>query len=87
MPNNKGDSFGVAGFTLGLLSIIFYLYFPVSGVMAILGLVYSSIQVKRNKTRLSVAGLVLSIIGLVLSLIVFVIWLRLLFTPFTPVQP
>ncbi len=73
--SNISKSFGVAGFVLGLLSVVFVLVFFLSLPMAILGLIFSIIQIRRNKTGLAVTGLVLSIVGLLgsLSIIVLII--------------
>lgn len=61
VKNRKGNGFGIAGFVLGLVSV---LMFGMGFVLAVLGLIFSIIQLKRNKNGLAIAGLVLSIIGL-----------------------
>lgn len=66
----ESTGLGVAGFVLGLLSIILL---KNGGLFAIIGLIFCSIQIKRNKTKLAIAGLILSIIGLIISVILFII--------------
>ena len=83
--SNKGDyvyskGFGIAGFVLGLISIpaAFTLIFGI--ILGILGIVFSILQFKRQKTGLSIAGLILSIIGILLSLIILLSITVLLFS-------
>ena len=73
-PAVPQNGFGVTGFVLGLLGLIFS-FIPLIGVIAwplvILGVIFSALGLDRaNKRRatnkgLAIAGLVLSIIGLV----------------------
>lgn len=71
-PQKDGNGFGIAGFVLGLLSILLFWIWFLGGVIAILGLVFSIIQLRKKKTGLAIAGLVLSIIGILLPLILVV---------------
>lgn len=68
-PKEYGNGFGIAGFILGLLSVLLIWFFSPAWILAILGLIFSIIQLKKKKTGLAVAGLVLSIIGIILPLI------------------
>ena len=65
--------FGIAGFILGLLGSLSFLLPIICIPLSILGLVFSAIQIKRNKTKLAIAGLILSIIGLCLTILFIVI--------------
>ena len=72
-----GKGLGIAGFVLSLLSILF-LSMPFLGlILAILGLIFCIIQLKKKKTGLAIAGLVISIVGTILGLIeiAMVIWI------------
>lgn len=66
-----GTGFGIAGFVLGLISVISFGYL---GVLGILGLIFSILQLRKKKTGLAIAGLVLSIIGLVFLLIIIFVF-------------
>lgn len=70
--NKNSTGLGIAGFVLGLLSIILF-NSSFGSLMGILGLTFSIVQIKRNKTKLAVVGLILSIIGIVLAIIMFVV--------------
>lgn len=61
-----GEGLGIAGFTLGVLSILLA---GVLGVfIAIVGFIFCMIQQKKNPTRLGKVGIILNVIGFVLSL-------------------
>ncbi|MDP3026490.1 MAG: hypothetical protein Q8N63_02190 [Nanoarchaeota archaeon] len=71
MSDNKNSiGLGIAGFILGLLSILLFLSIGV--ILAIIGLILCVIQIKRNKTKLAIAGLILSIIGIIVGIIMIV---------------
>ena len=74
---NKGEEFGVIGFTLGVLSIILV---GSNGILiAIAGFIFSMIQQKKHPTKFSKAGIILNIIGFILAIIVLIvvmIWLK-----------
>lgn len=71
-----GTGEGIAGFILGILSIIFAGWFGL--VLGVIGLVLAFMQRKKLKTKLSTAALVLNIIGIVLSILVVVFLAKLL---------
>lgn len=72
---NRG--FGIAGFISSLLSIasLFLSMGALSGILGlifgILGLVLCVIQLKKQRTVLAIAGLVISIIGIIAGVNVF----------------
>lgn len=70
--NKNSTGLGIAGFILGLLSIILF-NSSLGSLLGILGLVFCIVQIKRNKTRLAVVGLILSIIGIILGIVIFII--------------
>jgi len=62
--------FGISGFVLGILSVLGFFVFFLSLPMAILGLIFSILQLRENKTGLAIAGLILSIIGIIASSVI-----------------
>ena len=62
-----GLGLGIAGFVLGILSIV--LAGPIGIPLAVVGFALCFVQQKRNPTKLGKAGIILSIIGFVLSLV------------------
>jgi len=70
---NFSKGFGIAGFVLGILGILLLVgvvVFSLLGlVFSLLGIVFSIIQIKKGRTGMAVAGLVLNIIGLSIFLI------------------
>lgn len=74
MGKNIGNGFGIAGFVLGLVGVLMFGY---GFLFSLLGLIFSIIQMRKKKTGLSIAGLVLSIIGLAFLILIFgvtIIW-------------
>jgi len=74
-----GNGFGIAGFVLGLLGLL-TLFAGI--VFSVLGLVFSVVQLRRRRTGLATAGMVLGIIGVVFFVGVIVIILA--FGAFVP---
>lgn len=75
---------GIAGFVLGLLSLV-CCWVPVLGfLLGIIGIVFSAIGIVKKKNKgLSIAGLVTGIIGTVVGLcVVIALWL----TPASPMK-
>lgn len=69
----KGKGLGIAGFVLSLIGIVFLILFPLALVLGILGLIFSIIQLRRNKTGLAIAGLVISIIVIIGAIILLLL--------------
>ncbi|HTY43685.1 MAG TPA: hypothetical protein VMC80_00370 [Patescibacteria group bacterium] len=63
----KGNSFGAAGFTLGIMSILYLGYMGI--VTALLGFIFCFFQFKGKRTKLSKAGLIISAIGIILGIL------------------
>lgn len=59
--------FGIAGFVLSLCAVIFFWIPFVGFILAILGIIFSAIQMKKNSTGLAIAGLILGIIGILIG--------------------
>lgn len=64
----KTNGFGIAGFVIGLLSLVLGVYFCITSVI---GIVFSIIGIKKA-TQCSVNGL--AVAGLVISILSLVIW-------------
>ncbi len=71
-----GEGLGIAGFTLGVLSII------LAGVMgvfvSIVGFIFCIVQQRKNPTKLAKVGIILNVIGFVLSLVLIIYLLPIL---------
>ena len=65
---NISTGFGIAGFVLGILSVVLFTFWGIGIILGILGLIFSIIQIKRYKTNLSIVGVILSIIGIILGI-------------------
>lgn len=64
------NSFGVASFILGLLSVLFSFTIVPSLIFAILAIIFAVKQIKRNKNGWSTWGLILAIVGIILTILV-----------------
>ena len=73
------EALGVAGFTLGIISIIAVIFFPFLGiVLSLVGFFLCLKQQSKIKTRAAKIGIILNIIGLVVNIamiIVNIVWL------------
>lgn len=75
-----GESFGISGFTLGVLSIIFAFIVPLFGIIfALVGFTLCFIQQKKNPTKKGKTGLILNIIGLVIGIALWIITITILY--------
>ena len=75
-----GESFGISGFTLGILSIIFAFLVPLFGILfALVGATLCIIQQKKNPTKKGKTGLILNIIGLILGIALWIITITILY--------
>jgi len=62
-----GEGFGISGFTLGVLSILFA---GTAGIfLSVIGFVFCFVQQQKRKTGLGKAGMILNLIGFVLSVV------------------
>ena len=67
MNKKKGRGLGIAGFVLGLLSLVLSFIFFLALPMAVLAIIFTIIQIRRKSNGLAIAGLVLAILGLLIS--------------------
>ena len=76
------EALGIAGFTLGIMSIVMLLLSPSFGVItAIVGGILCLVQQKKVKTKTARTGLILNITGLVINILFWVL-LIVYITPF-----
>jgi asparagine N-glycosylation enzyme membrane subunit Stt3 len=68
---SKGEALGVAGFTLGILSIIF-LGGYVGLIFSLVGFIFCFIQQKKRKTKLGKIGIIINLIGFFAGIIVMI---------------
>jgi len=75
----NSESKGVAGFTLGIVSIVMFLFSPLLGIiMSVVGFILCLRQQKREKTKAGKTGMILSIIGFAVNvamMLVNFLWL------------
>jgi vacuolar-type H+-ATPase subunit I/STV1 len=63
------EALGIAGFTLGITSIVMLIFSPLMGILlSLVGFFLSLRQQGKQKTRTARVGMILCIIGLVLNL-------------------
>ncbi|MFH1311142.1 MAG: hypothetical protein ABIH65_01920 [Nanoarchaeota archaeon] len=75
MAKERGVALGIAGFTLGIVSLAILVFNPLFGTLAsIVGLILCIIQQKRNKTKFGKIGIIINIIGFVLNTVIFYIY-------------
>ena len=71
-----GEGLGIAGFTLGVLSIILAGWLGIG--IAIVGFIFCIVQQKKNPTKLGKVGIVINIIGFVTSILFIVVFVKYL---------
>jgi hypothetical protein len=70
MIKQKSGGFSIAGFVIGFLALILC-WIPFFGlIIAILGIIFSSLGMKKNLRGLAIAGLVISIIAVIPAIII-----------------
>ncbi len=68
----KSTGFGIAGFVLGLLSVLMFWFYFFGLAIAIMGLIFSILQLRAHKTKLAIAGVILSGLGILLGIFMVV---------------
>ena len=71
-----GEGIGIAGFTLGVLSIIFSGWIGI--IIGIIGFIFCYSQQKNNPTKLGRIGIILNVIGFVASIIFLIVYVKYL---------
>jgi uncharacterized membrane protein len=62
--------FGIAGFIISIISIIFAIFIPILGlILGIVGLILCIIQLKKEKNGLAIAGLIINILAIAIVII------------------
>jgi hypothetical protein len=68
------DALGIAGFTLGIMSLVMILLSPLFGILtALVGGSLCFVQLKKSKIKAAKIGLILNILGLVLNIALWVV--------------
>jgi hypothetical protein len=68
----RGNSLGASGFTLGIISILSL--GAIGAMMAILGIIFCTLQQRNKPTKLGKAGLIVNAVALAIS-IVWIVYL------------
>jgi len=70
------EAFGIIGLTLGVLSIIMV---GSNGIiMAIVGLIFSIMQQKKNPTKIGKAGIIVNIVSIIVAIIFIIVLIKYL---------
>lgn len=68
------EAAGIAGFTLGIISLVMFLFFPPIGILlSIIGLSLSIKQQRKQKTRAGKIAIILNIIALILNIAMWLV--------------
>lgn len=70
-PNNKKDrrNFSIAGFCLGIISIVICCTINISMIIGILAIIFGALGIKSSKKKMSITAIVTGGIGIILSII------------------
>lgn len=75
------DGMAVASMVLGILSILFFWFWPLAGIMAVLALVFGIVSYKKTKSGISIAGISCGSVGLVLTVVMIVFTIAIVSSP------
>lgn len=71
--NNKGkSSIGIAGFVLGIISILSALFWYITLPTGILAIIFGAKSIKKIGSKLGKAGLIMGIIGLSIFAFIYI---------------
>ena len=70
-PQKNNNGFAVAALVLGIISIVLCFIPFLSGIIAILAIVFGIIALKSARRGMAIAGLVTGILGLLLGILIF----------------
>ncbi len=75
------EALGIAGFTLGIVSLVMILVSPpiIGMLTALVGGILCYAQQKKHKTRTAKIGLIINVIGLVLNAIWWVLLIKIVY--------
>lgn len=71
--SKPSETMGIIGFVFSLIGLITSCCYGLGLIFSIPGLILSAIQVKKNKTGLGIAGLVIGIIAVILGLLMIIL--------------
>jgi hypothetical protein len=80
VQNPESEWMGITGLVLSIVGLIMFFGWPFTIVLSIAGIVFSILQMKKNKSGISIAGLIVGIVGFLVNLVILILWiLALLF--------
>jgi uncharacterized membrane protein len=79
------ETLGIAGFTLGIVSLSMLIFVPLAGILAgLTGLVFCIFQKKKKPTKKAKTGIILNIIGVVTNIIWWYVLAEFLYPLYFP---
>ncbi|MBA7681512.1 hypothetical protein ES703_89852 [subsurface metagenome] len=72
-----GETFGISGFTLGIVSLVLIFFIPSLGIAAsIVGFIFCLNQQRKNPTKMGKSGLIINIIGFVVNIVWWIVLIK-----------
>ncbi|MCK5043600.1 hypothetical protein KAR52_01195 [Candidatus Pacearchaeota archaeon] len=79
----KSNTLGIAGFTLGITSLVLLLFTPFVGILtSIVGFIFCILQQKRNPTKFGKRGIIINVIGFVSNIVWWVLLVKVVYSYF-----
>lgn len=78
MQNKSADGMAVTSLVTGILSMVFFWFWPLSLLFAILGFVFGGVSYAKNKSGMALAGLICSGAGVVF-MVLFIVFAIVVF--------
>jgi len=68
-PSEGRKGFAIAGFVMGIVSVVFFCFTWIDAAVAILAIIFSALGIKSSRKRMAIIGLVLGIVGLIVAVV------------------
>ncbi len=76
----NSETLGIAGFTLGITSLVLVLFSPMPGILAsIVGFSFCKVQQKRKKTNLGKKGMIINAIGFFVNIAWWILLIKVVY--------